>query len=122
MRHKSDCKVCSFWSSAFLALCSSQHTCARERTFFIFPRNSTFERLVFFSSKAHFAVNVFDKITGITDALKKSAHDENEQTIKLIMYQQPLTFDLPSFLKCLTSYGRLSNLVSNAPLTFVPST
>ena len=27
-------KVCSFWSCTFLALCSSEHTCARENTFF----------------------------------------------------------------------------------------
>ena len=35
-------KVCSFWSYAFPALCSSEHTYARESTFFILPRNSNF--------------------------------------------------------------------------------
>ena len=29
----------------------------------------------------HFPANVFHEITGITDALKKNAHDQNEQTI-----------------------------------------
>ena len=33
---------------------------------------------------AHFPTNVFYKITGITDALKKNAHDQNEQTILYI--------------------------------------
>ena len=73
-------KVCSFWSCAFLALCSSEHTCTRESTFFILPRNSNFEQLILFS-KAHFPANVFHEITDITDALKKDAHDQNEQTI-----------------------------------------
>ena len=42
-------KVCSFWSCAFLALCSSEHTCARESIFFILPRNINFflQRLIF---------------------------------------------------------------------------
>ena len=39
-----------------------------------------FEQLIF-SSMAHFPANVFYEITGITDALKKNAHDQNEQTI-----------------------------------------
>ena len=33
------------------------------------------------SSKAHFPYNVFHEITGITDKLKKNAHDQNEQAI-----------------------------------------
>ena len=36
-----------------------------------------------FSSKAHFPANVFHEITRITDALKKNAHDQNEQAILL---------------------------------------
>ena len=32
---------------------------------------------------AHFPANVFHEITGITDALKKNAHDQNEQTIHI---------------------------------------
>ena len=39
-----------------------------------------FEQLIF-SSKAHFPANVFHEIKRITDALKKNAHDQNEQTI-----------------------------------------
>ena len=39
-----------------------------------------FEQLIF-SSEAEFSPNVFHEITGITDALKKNAHDQNEQTI-----------------------------------------
>ena len=35
----------------------------------------------FFSSKVHIPANVFHEITGVNDALKKNAHDENEQTI-----------------------------------------
>ena len=31
----------------------------------------------------HFPPNVFYEITGITDALKKNAHDQNEQTINI---------------------------------------
>ena len=31
--------------------------------------------------EAHFPTDVFLEITGITDALKKNAHDQNEQTI-----------------------------------------
>ena len=57
-------KVCSFWSCSFPALCSSEHTCARES-----------------SSKAEFPANVFHEITGITDELKKNAYDQNELTI-----------------------------------------
>ena len=38
-----------------------------------------FEQLLLFF-KAHFPT-VFHEITGITDALKKNAHDQNEQTI-----------------------------------------
>ena len=68
----SDGKVCSFCSCAFIALCSSEHTCTQESAFFILPRNSNFEQS--FSSKAH-------EITGIIDALKKNAHDQNEQII-----------------------------------------
>ena len=33
---------------------------------------------------AHFLADVFHEITGITDALKKNAHDQNEQTILYI--------------------------------------
>ena len=41
-----------------------------------------FEQLITFSSKAHFPADVFHEINqGITDALKKNAHDQNEQTI-----------------------------------------
>ena len=39
-----------------------------------------FDQLIFFS-KAHFPANVFHKVTGITDAIKKNAFDQNEQTI-----------------------------------------
>ena len=59
-------------------LCSSEYTCARV---FISPRNSNFLRNEFFSSEAHSPANVFHEITGTTDALKKNAHDQNEQTI-----------------------------------------
>ena len=48
------CKVCSFWSWAFLDLCSGEHMCAQESTFFIFLRKSKFwatnsflQRLIF---------------------------------------------------------------------------
>ena len=34
-----------------------------------------------FFSKAHFLANVSHEITGITDVLKKNAHNQNEQTI-----------------------------------------
>ena len=37
----------------------------------------------FFSSKAHFLANVFHEITGITEALKENAHDQNEQIIEI---------------------------------------
>ena len=40
-----------------------------------------FEQLIR-SSKAHFPANVFHQITGISDALKKNARDQNEQTIQ----------------------------------------
>ena len=33
---------------------------------------------------AHFPANVFYEITGITDALKKNAHDQSEQIILYI--------------------------------------
>ena len=33
--------------------------------------------------KAHFPANLFHEITRITDVLKKNAHDQNEQTIKI---------------------------------------
>ena len=39
-----------------------------------------FEQLIL-SSKAEFPTNVFHKIMGITDVLKKNAYDQNEQTI-----------------------------------------
>ena len=42
-----------------------------------------FEQRIF-SSKAHFPANVFYEITGITDALKKNAREQNEQTILYI--------------------------------------
>ena len=32
-------------------------------------------------SKVNFPANVFHEITGITDALKKNARDQNEQTM-----------------------------------------
>ena len=35
-------KVCSCWSCAFLAVCSTERMCSRENTFFIPPRNSNF--------------------------------------------------------------------------------
>ena len=42
--YQNRCKVCSFWSCAFLALCFNDQTCARESTFFIFLRSSNFEQ------------------------------------------------------------------------------
>ena len=45
-----------------------------------------FEQLIL-SLKAHFPANVFHEITTITDALKKNAHDQNEQTILLTIRQ-----------------------------------
>ena len=42
----------------------------------------------FFCSKARFPANVFHEITGITDALKKIAHDQDEQTVHQRMYLQ----------------------------------
>ena len=68
-------KVCSYWSCAFLALCSSEHMCARKSAFFILPRNSDFRAISFFLLQTHFPANVFHEITGITDVLKKNAHD-----------------------------------------------
>ena len=50
-----------------------------------------FEQL-FFSSKAHFPANVFHEITGITDTLKKNAHDLNEQTIINLLSLNVVTF------------------------------
>ena len=38
------------------------------------------EQLILFF-KGSFPANIFHEITGITDALKKNAHDQNEQTI-----------------------------------------
>ena len=40
-----------------------------------------FEQLIPFF-QGSFPFNVFHEITGITDALKKNAHDQNKQTIK----------------------------------------
>ena len=57
------------------------NTCARESTFFILPRNSNFWAINSFLQRLIFPANVFHEITGITDALKKNAHDQNEQTI-----------------------------------------
>ena len=70
-------KVYSCWSYAFPALCSSERTCARESTFFIF----IFFFILFLLSKTHFAANVFHKNIGIIGALKRNAHDQIEQTI-----------------------------------------
>ena len=46
-----------------------------------------FERFLsnkIFFSKGHFPANVFHEITGIIDAMKKNAHDQNEQTMSEI--------------------------------------
>ena len=40
-------------------------------------------QLILFS-KAHFQANVFNEITGITDALKENAYYQNEQTIHIL--------------------------------------
>ena len=36
------------------------------------------------SMRSFFVIYVCDELTGITDALKKNAHDQNEQTIKML--------------------------------------
>ena len=54
-------KVCSFWSCAFLGLCSSEHTCARESTFFISPRISSFWAINSFLKRLIFPPMYFTK-------------------------------------------------------------
>ena len=49
-------------------------------TFLSYHAIVIFEQLIF-SSKAHFPANVFHETTDIADALKKNAHDQNEQSI-----------------------------------------
>ena len=43
-----------------------------------------FEQFIF-SSNAHFPANVFHEIMWIIDALKKKAHNQNEQTIPKVV-------------------------------------
>ena len=62
------CKVCSLWSCAFLAFCSSEHTYARESTFFTSPGKSSFRAINSLSSKAQFPANVFQEIKWTTAA------------------------------------------------------
>ena len=56
---------------AFLALGSSELTCAWKSTFFILPCNTSF--------RANNSLHI--KGTLITDVLKKNAHDQNGQTV-----------------------------------------
>ena len=49
-----------------------------------------FEQL--FSSKAYFPANVFQEVKGITDALKKNAHDQNGQTLQGIELRSENSF------------------------------
>ena len=83
-------KVCSFWSCALLALCSSERTCARESTFFILLHNSNFQAINSFHSMVIFPADAFHKLTQITSALKRNEHDQNEQTTPVIITYPPL--------------------------------
>ena len=74
------------------------HTCVWESTFPILPRNSNY----FFSSEAHFPANVFYEITLITDALKKNAHDQNEQTITAIIELNICTLEIAGIVSFLS--------------------
>ena len=58
-------KVCSFWSCAFLALCSSEHMCAQESTFFILPRNRNFRAINSFLQRLIFPIMYFMKSQGL---------------------------------------------------------
>ena len=89
-------KVCSFWSCTFLTLYSSEHTCAWESNFFILPCSSHFLAINLFFNGL-FPTNVFNKITGITEALKKNAHDQNEQTIHICCINNATTFHQSGF-------------------------
>ena len=73
-------KVCLFWSCAFLALCSPEQSCARESTYHAIV---IFEQLILFV-KGSFPADAFQEITGIADALKKNAHDQNEQIMQCV--------------------------------------
>ena len=63
-----------------LASCSSEHTCTLERIFLSYHAIVISEQLFLFLKTA----NVFHKIKRITDALKKIAHDQNEQTMNTV--------------------------------------
>ena len=75
-------KVFSFWSCEFQALCSSEHTFARASTFLSWHAIAIFELLIgFFKGSFSNSRQCISRNHGITDALKKNAHDQNEQTI-----------------------------------------
>ena len=79
-------KVCSLWSCAFLAFCSSERTWARESTFFILQRNSSFLVINSLHQRLIFPLMCFTEITWTSDAEKKNAHDQNEWTIKTVFH------------------------------------
>ena len=58
-------KVCSFWSRAFLALCSSDRKCARESTFFSLPGKSNFQAINLFLQKLDFPLIHFTRSRGL---------------------------------------------------------
>ena len=58
--------------------------------------NSTFCAIISFHGELIFPTNVFHENMRITDALKKNAHDQNEQTIKMSKYA---VFDMKLWLK-----------------------
>ena len=58
--------------------------CARESTFFILPGKSSFWAIKSFLQRL--IVPLMYEITGITDALKKNAVDQNEQTIQSFIW------------------------------------
>ena len=58
-------KVCSFWSCAFLGLCSSEHTCTRAISSFILPRNSNFWAINSFPQRLILPLMYFTKSRGL---------------------------------------------------------
>ena len=52
-----------------------------------------FKQLFFL--KAHFPADVFHEIRGITDSLKKNAHNQNEQTKLIMAHSIALTLRIP---------------------------
>ena len=72
----------NFFRGYEILFCFSQSLLPRYRSYLMTSP------LILSYTKAHFPVNVFHEITGITDALKKNAHDQNEQTILPDMFLQ----------------------------------